>query len=345
MNKKELIAALENIGFYPDGRKKNELDTEQYPKRVVDNIEELKEVIEKNETIRLEITKVYEIPREIGKMTKLRELEVFHTFIDKIPGEIGLLTNLRKLTISNNEFLRSIPKEIGLLTNLRVLCIRDYHHYLFYFLNEIKKLSNLEELEIKSKNLGRCYSLGNLKKLRKLTLHCNSMPINIKSLKNLEELEFSSTDRFTFALPKGFERLRKLKSLDVSNTRLQTLPIELAFLPKLEKLEFRSKFKHNQHSIKNLPIEYFDPKAFPKLNKESRDEIIPYDVRGIIEAVEAGNEECKICLVNKSNYVMDKCGHLACCGECKQYIIICPYCRSEGNLIYEKDFKGKIYKP
>ena len=63
-----------------------------------------------------------EIPKEIGKLINLKELEIYNNQITgEIPKEIGKLINLTVLGLNNNQLTGEIPKEIGKLVNLQEL--------------------------------------------------------------------------------------------------------------------------------------------------------------------------------------------------------------------------------
>ncbi|KAF4395312.1 receptor protein-tyrosine kinase CEPR1 [Cannabis sativa] len=60
-----------------------------------------------------------EIPRSIGNMTSLVDLELSGNFISgKIPAEIGLLKNIKLLELYYNQLVGPIPEELGNLTEL-----------------------------------------------------------------------------------------------------------------------------------------------------------------------------------------------------------------------------------
>ena len=58
------------------------------------------------------------VPKEIGQLTNLQELDLNHNNLTSLPKEIGQLTNLKYLNLNYNK-LKSIPKEIGQLINLQ----------------------------------------------------------------------------------------------------------------------------------------------------------------------------------------------------------------------------------
>ena len=58
------------------------------------------------------------LPKEIGNLVNLRELDLNYNQLTSLPKEIGSLVNLEELYLDFNQ-LTSLPKEIGNLINLR----------------------------------------------------------------------------------------------------------------------------------------------------------------------------------------------------------------------------------
>ena len=59
------------------------------------------------------------LPREIGGLTSLKELNCSGNKLRELPQEIGRLTSLTRLDCPSNE-LRELPPEIGRLTSLKI---------------------------------------------------------------------------------------------------------------------------------------------------------------------------------------------------------------------------------
>lgn len=107
-----------------------------------------------------------EIPKDIGYLTQLTDLNLYSNLLKELPKEIGNLYRLQRLNLNNN-LLEKIPKELGNLSNLTDLSIRH---------------NRLKEIPVE---------LSNLKKLKRLILRNNQLkelPINAEILSNLEEL-------------------------------------------------------------------------------------------------------------------------------------------------------------
>jgi hypothetical protein len=73
---------------------------------------------------KLTFTKLPTIPREIGNLVNLRELNLTDNEILEIPKEIGQLINLEKIFLGGNR-IDSIPKEIGNLKKLKELYLHN----------------------------------------------------------------------------------------------------------------------------------------------------------------------------------------------------------------------------
>ena len=116
----------------------------------------------------------------------------FYKGLSELPKEIGLLVNLQELNLEFNK-LKAIPEEIRLLVNLQ--CLNLSSNQLKEIPNGIGLLSNLKELNLSNNidlNLSKTFlSLSNSNSLEKLSLsiHDNQiMPNEIRLLSNLKEL-------------------------------------------------------------------------------------------------------------------------------------------------------------
>ncbi|EKP03618.1 leucine rich repeat protein [Leptospira kirschneri str. 2008720114] len=64
--------------------------------------------------------KLTTLPKEIGQLKNLYDLNLDENPLGAFPKEIGQLENLRVLELNNNQ-LKTFPKEIGQLKKLRLL--------------------------------------------------------------------------------------------------------------------------------------------------------------------------------------------------------------------------------
>ena len=83
------------------------------------------------------------IPKEIGNLTKLRQLDLSYNELTTLPPEIGNLTNLEEFHLNDNQ-LTTLPPEIGNLKNLERLYLDE--NELTTLPPEIGNLKNLAVL-------------------------------------------------------------------------------------------------------------------------------------------------------------------------------------------------------
>ena len=158
---------------------------------------------------------VTEIPAEIGKLTKLKYLDLVKAFLlDTIPPEIGLLKELRMIRLGLTQ-VSSIPKEIGNLINLETLWLGN--NKITSIPKEIGNLKKLTDLDISSNQLKQVPDeICNLGELTRLMItHCGleNLPENIGNLKNLKSLNLNNNH--LHFLPKSIANLTKLTYLNV----------------------------------------------------------------------------------------------------------------------------------
>jgi tetratricopeptide (TPR) repeat protein len=111
------------------------------------------------------------IPHGIGKLTKLKTLDLSGNRIAVLPPEIWQLPNLISLNLGWNK-LKNIPSEISGLTSLEELVISG--NQLDSLPKALGNLPNLRKLEISWNNIpGLPPELANLKNLRELKLYDN----------------------------------------------------------------------------------------------------------------------------------------------------------------------------
>lgn len=209
------------------------------------------------EKLCLDNTLIKELPDEIGNLVELRELVVryrdpryFHGLIGRrcplhrIPATIGRLLKLETLDLSGNN-IASLPDTIGDLRALKVLCLAGCP--LTALPESIGRLTNLEALD-----LGGCPleslpdSVGELQRLRVLVFKdygwghsmLTALPESLGDLVSLEQLDLSGT-RVT-SIPATVERLRSLKHLSLPSS-IMHVPLELGLLS-LEKLTLNNDY-------------------------------------------------------------------------------------------------------
>ncbi len=150
------------------------------------------------------------IPKEIGSLTNLVELDMQCIELTRLPKEFGNLINLTKLNLNNNKFIE-LPKEIGSLTNLVELDVA--HNELKELPKEIGELYKLNNLSLYSNSLLKLpEEIGNLVNLVTLDLWHNQLielPKNITKLTNLEIININLNPNLTLTT----EQKKWIKSL------------------------------------------------------------------------------------------------------------------------------------
>lgn len=150
-----------------------------------------------------------EIPRSIGNMTSLVDLELSGNFLKgEIPKEISLLKNLQQLELYYNELTGNIPEELGNLTEL-VDMDMSVNLLTGELPESICKLPNLKVLQIYNNSLtGEIPSvLANSTALTMLSLYDNF---------------------FTGQIPQKLGKFSPMVVLDLSENRLSgPLPLDI----------------------------------------------------------------------------------------------------------------------
>ncbi len=194
--------------------------------------------------------KLQELPSMMHQLTLLRRLNASENQITKLPDNYGMLQNLEKLDLSHNRLIK-LPNSFGNLRSLKYLDIS--FNFLEYLPDSIANLQSLEVLNLcenhlrilpecigdirtlRSLNVGANEltripeSLGNLIRLEKLFLigiQLTIFPELIGNFSKLEILYITSSSGLT-TLPDIFDKLPRLKYLDIGYTKLKGLPPSL----------------------------------------------------------------------------------------------------------------------
>ncbi|BDA76389.1 hypothetical protein CAL7716_105550 (plasmid) [Calothrix sp. PCC 7716] len=188
------------------------------------------------------------LPKEIGFLNQLEELQVFGNKLTIIPAEIGQLVNLQYLNLHRNK-LSSIPAEIGQLVNLKFLDLR--HNQLSSLSVEIGHLVNLQSLDLFYNKLSSIPAgIGKLVSLKYLNLSFNqlsSLPTEIIQLSNLHSLQLGRNK--LGCIPAEIIQLINLQSLGIGLNQLSHVPAEISQLVNLQSLDLGG------NELSNLPAE------------------------------------------------------------------------------------------
>jgi Leucine-rich repeat (LRR) protein len=176
---------------------------------------------------------------EIGHITELETLVVYHNALKKYPDELFSMKKLKYLDISGSNF-DSVPPEIVRLRSLTTLHVAGcYQDRLKSIPLEIGNLDSLQVLDLRfNTNLHLLpNSMGNLKALRWLRLgfcHLDSIPPDIGTLSNLLYLELEYNNLFT--IPFSLNKFSQLSILSLSYNKIAQLPDGIGNLRNLNRL-------------------------------------------------------------------------------------------------------------
>jgi Leucine-rich repeat (LRR) protein len=188
-----------------------------------------------------------ELDRLLSDPERVTEIDLSDKKLRAFPDQLFSFPNLRTLSLAGNSDLTAIPARIGELTSLEELDLSKVE--LTELPEELGNLRNLRVLDISYNDLGalpeRIGDLSNLTVLRAWNLACR-IPDSLVRLSQLEELDLygleppaSSGDdrrRRTVEFPLVVTRLPRLRSLNLSMSRLDSLPDDLLQLATLEEL-------------------------------------------------------------------------------------------------------------
>ena len=193
------------------------------------NKESIKRIEKLNNLTHLDLSNslVYsELPKEIGKLSKLRYLNLPANNLKSIPPEIGKLNELEYLNLESSE-LETLPVEIGKLKKLKYLNLKGNN--LVNLPVEISNLKELQYLNLEGNKLKSIpHEIKSLKKLKTLNLEGNnltSIPKELGELSLLSELSLEKNN-LNF-IPKELGQLTNLQKLGLSHNKLKTIPDEI----------------------------------------------------------------------------------------------------------------------
>ncbi|CAK9875577.1 unnamed protein product [Sphagnum jensenii] len=227
-------------------------------------------------------TALEELPQTIGKLSRLKNLDVQGcSTLKALPDSVGELVELTHLNLSNCTTLKRLPDTICLLSKLEKLWLINCTE-LEFLPTEFGKLQRLDEFWADTTSLSRLpHSFSQLSNLEDLHLHkceeiqelpsmsalfpckelrmlilkdCTTLeelPQTIGKLSRLKNLDVQGCSTLK-ALPDSVGELVELTHLNLSNcTTLKRLPDTICLLSKLEKL-----WLINCTKLKFLPTEF-----------------------------------------------------------------------------------------
>ncbi|CAN0164740.1 unnamed protein product [Scytosiphon promiscuus] len=195
------------------------------------------------------------IPKELGRLTALRELSLGgNNLSGSIPSELGALRELRALQLDRNQLAGRIPESLRALSELQELCL-DGNHLTGPIPPELGMLEALTSLELGNNQLTGPIppELGNLAALQSLYLELNKLsgpiPSELGALAKLEQLLLYN-NQLEGPIPKTLGGLSKLESLSLACNQLTgAIPEELGKLTVLEELSL------SRNNLSEIPPE------------------------------------------------------------------------------------------
>lgn len=159
----------------------------------IENLEEVKPYLLALTELRLSSNKDAEeiLPESIGKLSNLQKLSIYGNYLKKLPESIGHLKQLEELSLGGYHQLRSISiKSIKEIQKINPNRYKDYFEQFIIFpesIGELEKLKKLTMYFCDIKNLPK--NIGNLKQLKTLHLeHCTILEELTESIGDLTEL-------------------------------------------------------------------------------------------------------------------------------------------------------------
>ncbi len=199
------------------------------------------------------------IPKELGQLTKLKNLLLWGQFSGTIPKEIGNLTKLKRLDLIGHDLTGNIPAELGNLVNLEILMLQG-GYYISDALSgtsgltgtipvEIAALPKLRQISLRENQLTGVIpdfispsllgldiggnqltgsvpsSVGNLVNLLFLGLYRNQLggplPASLNNIVNIPQINLRN-NQFTGAFPASFGASAKF--VRITNNKFSSIP-------------------------------------------------------------------------------------------------------------------------
>lgn len=206
---------------------------------------------ENRDFLHIQIEEEIEIPKEIGKLKKLKRLiieNISTRCVLSLPSEIGNLTNLEYFSAYGCNMVE-LPKEFSKLINLKSLNLNDNNFKVFP--KEILQLKKLESLAINFNFEILPDEICDLIRLKYLYLpeaKIEYLPENIGNLQDLEVLCLWGTK--IKKLPESCLNLSKIKSLSLTRSIFKDiLPPEIINQSPLEAINYIIKYHNDAKKV------------------------------------------------------------------------------------------------
>ena len=216
---------------------------------------------------------------DIGGLTELTELILFHNGLTEIPETIGNLQKLNILNITSNP-ISLLPARIIELTNLEKLDISKNN--ILYLPENIGNLTKLTRLNASGNMLITLpESIGSLNQLTDLFLGYNqidSLPTSFSDLSSLVELSLYNNK--LEILPDSFGAFGKLIFLYLNNNQLNVLPDNFGNMSNLQILYL------NNNNLTSLPESIGNLDSLEELWLQNNEFVILSDEIGSLSSLE-----------------------------------------------------------
>ncbi|XP_074380950.1 disease resistance protein Roq1-like isoform X1 [Apium graveolens] len=175
-----------------------------------------------------------QLPKQLGAMKLLKELDASYTAIEELPDSITQLKKLALLKLDGCKKLKKLPEQIGNMEGLRTF--RASYTAIEQLPDSFGDLINLEILDL----IG-CENLWYL-------------PNSLWKLKLLQVLNLRWCSKLK-RLPDKLEKMQCLQQLDASGTDIEEVPDSIGLLSRLRILNLSgcNKLKNLPDSVWNLP--------------------------------------------------------------------------------------------
>lgn len=183
--------------------------------------------LQKLEKLDVSVNELSNLPEELWSLRNLKTLDVTRNQLRKISDRIGDLTSLEILRLSiegkasNGNKFDNIPESIGSLQNLQEIYIDGNYNYecvessIMMGCRRYADRGCYDHEEVGQKIIVLPESIGNLNKLRVLSMRCGTLrriPDSIGNLSNLKSLYVDNNDLYN--LPSNITQLSQLTDLD-----------------------------------------------------------------------------------------------------------------------------------
>ncbi|MBD2459738.1 leucine-rich repeat domain-containing protein [Oscillatoria sp. FACHB-1407] len=172
------------------------------------------------------------VPEVVLKLQQLTSLRLVSTSLSDISA-IEALTNLTQLYLDNNQI--SDLKPIEALTNLTLLYLSNNQ---ISDLKPIEALTNLTLLYLYNNQISDLKPIEALTNLTQLSLYNNQIS-DLKPIEALTNLTLLYLSNNQISDLKPIEALTNLTLLDLENNRITEIPVAIAQLNQLDKLDLR----------------------------------------------------------------------------------------------------------